>query len=63
MTISSRVRPLVGLLPGMRATPQARNVFEHIELEVSFIGGGGFRSESIPVWQGDHLSWVIMSTD
>ena len=56
------VKRRVGMVVGKTSeTFHMRWRSEQIELEVSFIGGGGFRSESIPVWEGDHLSWVIMS--
>jgi hypothetical protein len=33
---------------------------ELIQLEIDFVGGGGYRTESIDVWAGDHLNYVIM---
>jgi hypothetical protein len=34
---------------------------EEVQLEADFLGGGGFRSERVPVYPGDHLNFVIMS--
>jgi hypothetical protein len=34
---------------------------ERVELGIDFVGGGGYRSESIDVTQGDHLNFVILS--
>lgn len=31
-----------------------------IQFQVDFIGGGGFWSDRIDVWEGDHLSFVIL---
>ncbi|HSH75260.1 MAG TPA: hypothetical protein VLA09_06235 [Longimicrobiales bacterium] len=33
---------------------------EDVVLEVDFVGQGGFYSERVPVYQGDHLNFVIM---
>jgi hypothetical protein len=32
---------------------------EVVHFEVNFIGRGGFRTEPIDVWEGDHLDFVI----
>ena len=54
-------RRRVGMVVGKTSeTFHMRWRSEQIELEVSFIGGGGFRSEAIAVWEGDHLNWLIM---
>lgn len=34
---------------------------EVIQLEIDFLGGGGFMSERMSVTQGDHLDFVIMA--
>jgi hypothetical protein len=34
---------------------------EEIQLEIDFVGGGGYVSERVPVTQGDHLDFVIMA--
>lgn len=31
-----------------------------VRFVVDFVGGGGMQSESIDVWKGDHLDFVIM---
>ena len=33
---------------------------EEVQLEVDFVGGGGYMSERVPVTQGDHLDFIIM---
>lgn len=33
---------------------------EEVQLEVDFVGGGGFYSDRMPVYQGDHLDFVIL---
>lgn len=35
---------------------------EEVQLEVDFVGRGGFRSETMSVSLGDHLSFLIMPT-
>jgi hypothetical protein len=34
---------------------------EDIQLEIDFLGGGGYVSERVPVTQGDHLNFVILA--
>jgi hypothetical protein len=34
---------------------------EEIQLEIDFVGGGGYVSERVPVTQGDHLDFVILA--
>ncbi len=33
---------------------------EEVQLEIDYLGGGGYLSERVPVTQGDHLNFVIM---
>ena len=35
---------------------------EDFSFYVNFVGGGEYRSESIEVWGGDHLNFVIMAS-
>jgi hypothetical protein len=56
------VKRRVGSVTGMtsqtfRMTWQS----EEIQLEIDFVGGGGYVSERVPVTQGDHLDFVIMA--
>ncbi len=32
---------------------------EEVRLEIDFVGGGGHFTETIPVWAGDHLEYMI----
>lgn len=33
---------------------------EFVQLQVDFVGGGGFDSDVVDVYEGDHLSFVIL---
>jgi len=35
---------------------------EWVQLQVDFLGGGGYTTERVDVLQGDHLNFVIMSS-
>jgi len=57
----SGVRRRVGFVVGKTSkTFRMRWLSERLQLEVDFVGGGGYRTESIDVLQGDHLNFVIM---
>jgi hypothetical protein len=56
------VKRRVGSVTGMTSeTFRMRWQSEEIQLEVDFVGGGGYVSERVPVTQGDHLDFVIMA--
>jgi len=55
------IRRRVGMVTGKTTeTFQMKWVSERVQLEIDFVGGGGYRTESVDVWQGDHLNFVIM---
>lgn len=55
------VRRRVGFVVGKTSkTFRMRWLSERLQFEVDFVGGGGYRTESIDVLQGDHLNFVIM---
>ena len=54
------VRDRLGLVVGKtKKTFEMDWRSEEVQLEVDFVGHGGFRSETVGVWAGDHLDWVI----
>ena|SRR6185503_19671970 len=56
------VRDRVGSVTGKTSqTFRTRWRSEQVQLEVDFVGGGGFRSDKMDVWQGDHLDFVILA--
>ena len=56
------VKRRVGMVVGKTSeTFNMRWRSERIQLEVDFVGRGGYRSEMVDVWAGDHLNFVIMS--
>ena len=56
-------RRRVGFVVGKTSrTFQMRWLAEEVQLEVDFVGRGGFRSETMSVSPGDHLSFLIMPT-
>jgi hypothetical protein len=56
------VKRRVGSVTGM-TSQTFRMVWqsEEIQLEIDFVGGGGYVSERVPVTQGDHLDFVILA--
>ena len=55
------VRRRVGFVVGKTSkTFRMRWLSERLLLEIDFVGGGGYRTESIDVFRGDHLNFVIM---
>jgi hypothetical protein len=55
------VRDRVGMVTGKTTeTFSMRWRSELIQLEIDFVGGAGYLTESIDVWAGDHLNYVIM---
>lgn len=55
------MRERVGMVTGKtRETFEMRWRSEQVRLEVDFIGGGGFWSDVIEVYEGDHLNFVIL---
>lgn len=56
------VKRRVGSVTGMTSeTFRMQWQSEEIQLQVDFVGGGGYVSERVPVTQGDHLDFVIMA--
>jgi hypothetical protein len=56
------VKKRVGSVTGMTSeTFTMRWQSEEIQLEIDFVGGGGYVSERVPVTQGDHLDFVILA--
>lgn len=56
------VKKRVGSVTGMTSeTFRMQWQSEDIQLEIDFVGGGGYVSERVPVTQGDHLDFVIMA--
>ncbi|MEC9241634.1 MAG: hypothetical protein VYA48_03170 [Gemmatimonadota bacterium] len=56
-------RRRVGFVVGKTSrTFQMRWLAEEVQLEVDFVGRGGFHSETMSVSPGDHLSFLIMPT-
>ena len=55
------LRDRVGMVVGKTSqTFEMRWRSEAIQFQVDFIGGGGFWSDRIDVFEGDHLSLVIL---
>lgn len=51
----------VGMVTGKTSdTFEMRWRSEEIRFEVDFIGGGGFMSDIMDVYEGDHLNFVIL---
>jgi hypothetical protein len=56
------VKKRVGSVTGMTSqTFRMSWQSEEIQLEIDFVGGGGYVSERVPVTQGDHLDFVILA--
>lgn len=54
-------RTRAGVVTGKTTeTFRMRWVSEWALIEVDFLGGGGYQSETVPVYPGDHLHFVIM---
>ena len=55
------VRRRVGFVVGKTTkTFRMRWLSERLQFEVDFVGGGGYRSESIDALRGDHFNFVIL---
>ena len=55
------VKRRVGFVVGKKTeTFRMRWLSDRLQLEVDFVGRGGYRTESIDVLPGDHLNFVIM---
>ena len=51
----------VGMVVGKTSeTFRMRWRSEAIRLEVDFVGGGGYRTDIVDVWAGDHLNFQIL---
>jgi hypothetical protein len=56
------VRDRVGEVTGKTSeTFRMRWRSESVQLGIDFVGGGGYRSETIGVNEGEHLNFVILS--
>lgn len=54
------MRDRIGMVTGKTTkTFQMRWRSEDLQLRIDFVGGGGHRTETIGVWEGDHLHYVI----
>ncbi|MDH3206507.1 MAG: hypothetical protein OEO79_07840 [Gemmatimonadota bacterium] len=59
----SGVRDRLGMVTGKTTrTFSTEWRSESFSFYVNFVGGGEYRSESIEVWSGDHLNFVIMAS-
>lgn len=55
------VRDRVGMVVGKTSeTFRMEWRSEEIQLGIDFVGGGGYRTETLDVWSGDHLNFVIL---
>ena len=55
------VKRRVGFVVGKTTkTFRMRWLSERLQFEVDFVGGGGYRSESIGALRGDHFNFVIL---
>jgi hypothetical protein len=55
------VRDRIGMVTGKTTqTFTADWKAERLYLSIDFVGRGGYRTESIDVWAGDHLNYVIL---
>jgi hypothetical protein len=59
----SGVRARAGVVTGKTTdTFRMRWRSEWAYIEVDFLGGGGYRTETVAVYPGDHLNFVIMGS-